>query len=109
MPAYFISTKLTFLQVIKELSAQVIFTAHDHRARRVTFDVTSEQLSEIRPFPKSPKYPTFYQLRLDMDEVHEFQVPTCSYRMGTADMGYGFALIGKKSIKQFIGKNETFE
>lgn len=84
---------------MKELSSQVIFTAHDHRARRVSFDVTSEQLSEVRPFAKSPKYPTFYQLRLDMDEVHELQVPTCSYRMGTPEMGYGFALIGKRWIK----------
>lgn len=85
---------------MKELSAQVIFTAHDHWARRVSYDVTSEQLSEIHPIPRSPKYPTIYQLRLDMDEVHEIQVPTCSYRMGTRDMGYGFALIGEQRINE---------
>lgn len=39
-----------------------------------------------------------YTRQITSDQVHEFQVPTCSYRMGTNEIGYGFAVIGKKII-----------
>ena len=31
----------------------------------------------------------------DPNELHEIVVPTCSYRMGVPNMGYGAAVIGK--------------
>ncbi|XP_043478838.1 metallophosphoesterase 1 [Leptopilina heterotoma] len=82
----------TFVQnVIKELSPQIIFSAHEHKGMHTSLDTATDQLSEIQLFP--PQEVSFYQLRLDLGDVHEIQIPTCSYRMGTKNMGYGLAYI----------------
>jgi hypothetical protein len=39
-----------------------------------------------------------WQFRLNAGLVHEFMVPTCSYRMGVSNMGYGAAVIGKLAV-----------
>ncbi|XP_011258011.1 uncharacterized protein LOC105252368 [Camponotus floridanus] len=82
----------SFVQnVIKELSPQVIFTAHEHKAMHVSLDTATDQLSEIWILP--PYETPLYQLRMDVGDIHEVQIPTCSYRMGTPHMGYGLAYI----------------
>ncbi|XP_012276344.1 uncharacterized protein C630.12 [Orussus abietinus] len=86
--------------VLKELSPQIIFTAHEHKALHMSLDTATDQLSEVWILPphKSP----FYQLRLDVGDVHELQIPTCSYRMGTRHMGYGLAYINtQEKIMEF--------
>lgn len=32
------------------------------------------------------------------DELYEVYVPTCSYRMGTGDIGYGAAVLGRYPV-----------
>ncbi|XP_058788617.1 uncharacterized protein LOC131662744 [Phymastichus coffea] len=82
----------TFVQnVLKELSPQIIFTAHEHKAMHMSLDTATDQLSEIWILP--PHQTQLYQLRLDMGDIHELQIPTCSYRMGTHHMGFGLAYI----------------
>ena len=78
------------------MSPQIIFTAHEHKALHISLDTASDQLSDIWKLP--PHKTPLYQLRLDMGDVHEIQIPTCSYRMGTSNMGYGLAYIGNKQI-----------
>lgn len=34
----------------------------------------------------------------DTQELLEIVIPTCSYRMGVSDIGYGFAVIGEWSF-----------
>ncbi|XP_014204848.1 uncharacterized protein LOC106636832 [Copidosoma floridanum] len=90
MPLLF--TPGTFVQnVLKELSPQIIFTAHDHKAMHMSLDTATDQLSEV--WVLSPHKTQMYQLRLDMGDIHELQIPTCSYRMGTPNMGFGLAYI----------------
>lgn len=84
-------------QVLKELSPQVIFTAHEHKAMHVSLDTATDQLSEIGILP--PHETPLYQLRMDVGDIHEVQIPTCSYRMGTPHMGYGLAYIGTYSLQ----------
>ena len=62
-----------------------------------SLDTATDQLSEIQLLP--PYEVSLYQLRLDMGDVHEIQIPTCSYRMGTRYMGYGLAYIGNYNLK----------
>ncbi|XP_043274366.1 uncharacterized protein Mppe isoform X2 [Venturia canescens] len=88
--------------VIKELSPQVIFTAHDHKAKHLSLDTATDQLSDTWILP--PRETLLYQLRLDMGDVHELQIPTCSYRMGTPHMGYGLAYIAMPHIRRFESK-----
>lgn len=79
-------------QVLKELSPQVIFTAHEHKAMHISLDTATDQLSDVWILP--PYKTPLYQLRMDVGDIHEVQIPTCSYRMGTPHMGYGLAYIG---------------
>lgn len=58
----------------------------------VSLDTATDQLSEIWILP--PYETPLYQLRMDVGDIHEVQIPTCSYRMGTPHMGYGLAYIG---------------
>lgn len=82
----------SFVQnVIKELSPQVIFTAHEHKAMQISLDTATDQLSDV--WILSPYETLLYQLRMDVGDIHEIQIPTCSYRMGTPHMGYGLAYI----------------
>ncbi|XP_015110714.1 metallophosphoesterase 1 homolog isoform X1 [Diachasma alloeum] len=90
MPLLFTSGSFV-KNVIKELSPQVIFTAHEHKAMHLSLDTTIDELSDIWILP--PHETPLYQLRLDMGDIHELQIPTCSYRMGTSNMGYGLAYI----------------
>jgi len=80
-------------QVLKELSPQVIFTAHEHKAMHISLDTATDQLSDIWVLP--PYETPLYQLRMDVGDIHEVLIPTCSYRMGTLHMGYGLAYIGR--------------
>ncbi|XP_008551437.1 metallophosphoesterase 1 homolog [Microplitis demolitor] len=77
--------------VMKELSPQLMFTAHEHKALHLSFDSTIDQLSVVWAFP--PHENQFYNFRMELNDIHEIQVPTCSYRMGTRSMGYGLAHI----------------
>ncbi|CAL7952139.1 unnamed protein product [Xylocopa violacea] len=82
----------TFVQnVLKELSPQIIFTAHEHKAMHISLDTTIDQLSEI--WVLNTHETPLYQLRMDVGDIHEVQIPTCSYRMGTPHQGYGLAYI----------------
>lgn len=62
----------------------------------MSLDTATDQLSEVWVLP--PRESPLYQLRLDMGDIHELQIPTCSYRMGTFNIGYGLAYIGNECI-----------
>ncbi|KAL0113815.1 hypothetical protein PUN28_011270 [Cardiocondyla obscurior] len=90
MPLLF--TPGSFVQnVLKELSPQIIFSAHDHKAMHISLDTATDQLSDVWVLP--PYETPLYQLRMDVGDIHEVQIPTCSYRMGMLHMGYGLAYI----------------
>jgi len=70
----------------------------------VSLDTATDQLSEIWILP--PYETPLYQLRMDVGDIHEVQIPTCSYRMGTPHMGYGLAYIGIEL--NFLGCQQVF-
>jgi len=74
-----------------------MFTAHDHKSLHISAnkDTGEEILAEMLPPGAGP----IWQYQLNAGLVHEFIVPTCSYRMGAADMGYGAAVIGKFAVE----------
>nr|XP_050848831.1 metallophosphoesterase 1 isoform X3 [Vespula vulgaris] len=90
-PDVLVYKRVTFFKVIKELSPQIIFTAHEHKALHISLDTATDQLSEVWILP--PHETPLYQLRMDVGDIHEVQIPTCSYRMGVRNMGYGIAYI----------------
>lgn len=82
---------------MNEIHPHVIFTAHDHKSLHVSADTETgeERLAEMLPPGAGP----IWQYQLNAGLVHEFMVPTCSYRMGATDVGYGAALIGKCAVE----------
>lgn len=74
-----------------------MFTAHDHKSVHISADrdTGEERLAEKLPPGTGP----IWQYQLNAGRIHEFIVPTCSYRMGVANMGYGAAVIGKFAVE----------
>lgn len=78
------------------MSPQIIFTAHEHKAMHISLDPVTDQLSDI--WVLSPYETLVHSLRMDVGDIHELQIPTCSYRMGTPHTGYGLVYIGRENI-----------
>jgi hypothetical protein len=78
---------------VTQIHPHAIFAAHDHKSLHISADTETgeERLAEVLPPSAGP----VWQYQLNVGLVHELIVPTCSYRMGVAHMGYGAAVIGK--------------
>jgi hypothetical protein len=72
---------------------QVLFTAHEHKSMIVSTDALLRQDRQI--IPVTPDNNKIYEYTLGNTDMYEFIIPTCSYRMGTDKIGYGFAVLGK--------------
>lgn len=88
-------------QVVTHIRPHAVFTAHDHKSLHVSADKDTgeERLAEMLPPGAGP----IWQYQLNAGLVHEFIVPTCSYRMGAADMGYGAAVIDGNTDTMLYG------
>lgn len=82
----------------------MIFTAHSHYSRLITYPPQQvENLVDNRVVTIA--------LNNIVQNFTEITAPTCSYRMGMLNVGYGHAVIGKceKIIKQFkMTSNKSF-
>ena len=85
---------------MSQIRPHVIFTGHDHKSLHVSADTETgeERLAEMLPPGTGP----VWQFQLNSAIVHELMVPTCSYRMGVPDMGYGAVTLGKYICPRMI-------
>lgn len=79
--------------MLAKLQPHLLFTAHEHKAMVISTDALLRQDRQIVPIRLDNNGVFSYSLG-DTD-MYEILVPTCSYRMGTSKIGYGFAIIGK--------------
>ena len=84
-------------EVLDKLKPHVIFSAHDHRAALAVSPLDQSRFDLSASFEKTSQF----RKRLTYDETVEVIWPTCSYRMGVRQAGYGFASLGK--INFFFG------
>ncbi|KAF5293011.1 hypothetical protein FQA39_LY13780 [Lamprigera yunnana] len=78
-------------KVLDEFRPKVLFTAHTHKATIVT---TKEESRNDRLItPVNDHATELYRYDLNQQNIIEAVVPTCSYRMGTSKIGYGFAVL----------------
>lgn len=49
-----------------------------------------------------------YTFTLGVSDLYEILVPTCSYRMGTSKIGFGYAIIGKTAFCLKLRSNRCF-
>lgn len=84
----------------------VLFTAHNHKSMIVS---TNDQYRNDRLItPITEDNNRIYQYFLGLSELYEILVPTCSYRMGTTKIGYGFAVLGISLICNYrVNKQRT--
>ncbi|GJQ78978.1 hypothetical protein Trydic_g140 [Trypoxylus dichotomus] len=87
-------------QVVHQLEPHVLFTAHEHKSKVIRTDPNN--LYDRHVEVTDPRNPKKFQYDLNSESVYEFMVPTCSYRMGTMNMGYGYAIIEGKNIQYTV-------
>lgn len=80
-------------KVLEELQPHVLFTAHEHKSKVIHFNILNSDNYFVEV--TNPKTKNYFHFKLKGDYVYEFMIPTCSYRMGTSNMGYGYAIIGE--------------
>ena len=72
-----------------------MFSAHEHESFYFGSKKDDAQAIEFWPMKEPNNVWTFES---NSDRLHEITVPTCSYRMGKPQYGYGYAVIGKYNI-----------
>lgn len=75
------------------MQPHVLFTAHEHKSMIVQSQAIARNDRLITPVTVDSN--RIFEYYLGVADIYEFIVPTCSYRMGTNKIGYGFAVIGK--------------
>lgn len=85
-------------QVLNEFKSEYIFSAHGHTSFNFISDFkTKKQIFIQRLDSNNYKEMSNSQWRFGQQPpnvVSEIIVPTCSYRMGSNDLGYGVLTIG---------------
>lgn len=85
-------------KMLNDIKPHVIFSAHSHLSRlrgstRSTASPLTRSLGPVLLGNRTQTGQDFYDDDwMNVAEVNEIEVPTCSYRMGVANMGYGYAL-----------------
>ncbi|XP_075992771.1 metallophosphoesterase [Anticarsia gemmatalis] len=81
--------RLFVLQMKDTIHPNIFFCAHTHESKYVTQskDFTNRKTTWFNE-PKG-----MLSLSFNEDTMYEVFVPTCSYRMGTSDIGYGAAVL----------------
>lgn len=70
-------------KIFNELRPRVVFSGHTHKAGEQKFELEEEK--NVAHYKEKEEGPL---------DVTDYTVPTCSYRMGVSQMGYGAALLG---------------
>ncbi|CAG9856566.1 unnamed protein product [Phyllotreta striolata] len=88
----------TFVEkVINKMKPQILFTAHEHKSIIINADAHLRQ--NIHLTPVTPDNNGIFEYTLGTEDMYEIIVPTASYRMGTSNVGYGYAVIEKNNLK----------
>lgn len=87
-------------QIVRDIRPEFIFSAHEHKSYALlTLKENGKQLyyEELKynAFKNGVSSWTFQAASsTNYTVITEIVVPTCSYRMGVADMGYGVIVYG---------------
>ncbi|ESO84243.1 hypothetical protein LOTGIDRAFT_229698 [Lottia gigantea] len=94
--------------ILKEIQPQLIISGHWHRAMHYLCDSCINDNSDSGHWPVHVRYLTHITdyIYLDLSNpqgIQEIMVPTCSYRMTDADIGYGVAIMNEdNSVKYTV-------
>ncbi|XP_054288846.1 uncharacterized protein LOC129004327 [Macrosteles quadrilineatus] len=86
-------------EVLQRLRPHVILSAHDHKSVHFSGDIDTgeRRLVENLDINRLSDEPSSsWRFQRSDTLVNEVVVPTCSYRMGVPDMGFGVALVDER-------------
>jgi hypothetical protein len=88
--------KLTLLHnkenIVDSTRPRIVFTGHNHVANIIKWN------GRHKVFEPIADNITLNYSTINPDLYYEIQVPTCSYRMGSTQIGYGYAVIGMQIV-----------
>jgi len=84
-------------KVISKMMPHILFTAHEHKSMIISTDALVHRDFHIVPI--TPDDIQIYEYTLGVQSMYEILIPTCSYRMGTNKIGYGYAIIENNVLK----------
>lgn len=87
-------------KVLKKMQPHLLFTAHEHKSMIVTTDGLLMQDRQI--FPVTSEDNKVMEFTLGESDMYEILVPTCSYRMGTDKIGFGYAIIENNKLSYTV-------
>ncbi|KAK9878403.1 hypothetical protein WA026_021710 [Henosepilachna vigintioctopunctata] len=87
-------------KVLSKAQPHIIFAAHEHKAMIVSTDGLLREDRQIVPLMRGDN--KVYKFNLGSSDLYEILVPTCSYRMGTTSVGFGFAIIEKDEVQYTV-------
>lgn len=70
----------------------ILFTAHDHKSMIISTNALLRE--EFHVISITPESNNVFEYELGFSDMYEFMIPTCSYRMGTTKIGFGYAVLG---------------
>lgn len=79
-------------QVLENVNPHIIFSAHEHKSAMIESNINLLDTKYYKCYACN----TIETIDLTKKNnfFNEIMVPTCSYRMGVKEIGYGFAVIG---------------
>lgn len=86
-------------KVLDATHPKFLFTAHTHNSMVITTRQKSRHNRAISPINPTDDIHVY---NLNSGDLFEVIVPTCSYRMGTFNVGYGFAVLEKASVQYTV-------
>ncbi|XP_050294539.1 uncharacterized protein LOC126734818 isoform X2 [Anthonomus grandis grandis] len=84
-------------KVINKMWPHILFTAHEHKSMIINTDALLHR--DFHIIPVNPDNSEVYEYPLGVQDMYEIMIPTCSYRMGTMKIGYGFAIIENSEVR----------
>lgn len=75
------------------MAPQLLFTAHEHKSMVISTNALLQGDRQIIPITSDNSQ--VLEFSLGATDMYEFIVPTCSYRMGTEQIGFGYAVLGE--------------
>ncbi|KAG7177118.1 Metallophosphoesterase 1-like 1, partial [Homarus americanus] len=88
-------TRTKIKEKVLEQHPSFIFSGHEHDSFHFVGTKEKAHAQEFRVL-KDKDRGKIWKFEILKDKLHEVTVPTCSYRMGKKQYGYGVAVIGKE-------------
>ncbi|XP_018320679.1 uncharacterized protein LOC108733839 [Agrilus planipennis] len=93
-------TPSTFSEkVLSKLQPHLVFSGHNHESMVIAVDNSLRNERHITPLDGDSG---IFECVLGDQSIYDILVPSCSYRMGTAKIGYGYAIIDDNKLQYTV-------